>query len=142
MVSIFNDETENGMLYIDYPMVEAIRDQKFIGENEYINKMVNFADFSKYKILVEKRGYQKRIDSLDFPDLKTLIRQTVEKIETLFAEKIVKYCDYRKYPQKLILEKQIEIFKKSKNVMVFASLCLLPIDYFGEKFFRSVIKSD
>lgn len=50
MLNIFNNETENGKLYISYPMVEAFRDRK---EDSCLTKSGNCfrnrIDFAKYK---------------------------------------------------------------------------------------------
>lgn len=44
MLEVFNDETENGKLYINYPMLEAIRYTKKLPDEQYITYTVSRTD--------------------------------------------------------------------------------------------------
>lgn len=41
MMHIFNDETDNGKLYINYPMVEAYMDMDCWADEEYLTKSIS-----------------------------------------------------------------------------------------------------
>lgn len=41
MFTMFDDETDNGKLYINYPMIEAIRYTKTLPDNKYVNYVVS-----------------------------------------------------------------------------------------------------
>lgn len=41
MLALFADETENGKLYINYPMIESIRYTKELPDNDYANYVVS-----------------------------------------------------------------------------------------------------
>ena len=44
MLDLFDDETDNGRLYINYPMVEAIRYTKLLPDASYLKYVVSRAD--------------------------------------------------------------------------------------------------
>jgi len=63
MLSLFDNETENGKLYIDYPMVESIRYTKMLPDSNYWSYTISRKDCSKFKGLsAEFSAY----DSFDF----------------------------------------------------------------------------
>lgn len=54
MLKYFNEETENGKLYINYPMVEAIRYTKFLEDIDYYKYSVTREECRSFKSLVDK----------------------------------------------------------------------------------------
>ena len=96
MLDLFNDETENGKLYVNYPMIEAIRYTKELPDNHYFEYTVSrtschdagFKDlaqqFSAYGSLdfivlnLRREPDQKKIDHVK-KNWAFLERQNVEK---------------------------------------------------------------
>ncbi len=66
MLKFFNDETENGKLYISYPMIEALYHLKSIPDNDYINRKVDLRlienSGKEYKILVNNESCLKKFN--------------------------------------------------------------------------------
>ena len=50
----FNESTDNGKLYINYPMVESFSHRHGIGDNEYIKREVSYSDLMQYKQIVNR----------------------------------------------------------------------------------------
>lgn len=77
MLSLFDNETENGKLYIDYPMVESIRYTKMLPDSNYWSYTISRKDCSKFKGLsAEFSAY----DSFDFIILTENREPTEEEI--------------------------------------------------------------
>lgn len=66
MLSFFSEETENGKLYINYPMIESIRYTKELPDAEYINYTVERRLCSDFKARVHKFSYYHNLDHLIF----------------------------------------------------------------------------
>ena len=54
MLSIFDNETENGKLYINYPMIESIRYTKELPDEQYHTYTVTQADCHQFKLTAER----------------------------------------------------------------------------------------
>ena len=52
MLSLFDDETDNGKLYINYPMIESIRYTKELPDEEYAHYVVSREDCRDRKSVV------------------------------------------------------------------------------------------
>lgn len=63
MLSLFDNETENGKLYINYPMVESIRYTKKLPDDDYYSYVVSRADCHNFKNLAT---HFSAYSSLDF----------------------------------------------------------------------------
>lgn len=51
MLTLFADETENGKLYINYPMIESIRYTKELPDTDYANYIVSREECKDFKRL-------------------------------------------------------------------------------------------
>ena len=60
-LDFFDDETENGKLYINYPMVESLKYTKQIPDNEFYNYIATREDCAnhKFKSMAETFAYSK-----------------------------------------------------------------------------------
>lgn len=67
MLEKFDEETENGKLYINYPMVESIRYTKELPDSDYLNYTVHRSDCSNFKKMAKDFC---RYDNLDYIVLK------------------------------------------------------------------------
>lgn len=56
MLEFFNDSTDNGKLYINYPMLESYRHILRMPDLSFRNKEVSIPEVYQYKQLVEKEG--------------------------------------------------------------------------------------
>jgi len=129
MISIFNEETENGKLFVSYPMIEAIRDIPSI--DEYIDHKVSLENCTGrlYKPLSAK-GLQK------FQDPRKITKENWDKlieINILKANFIVSNnrTDNTSHPIQLdILSKQAELMDLTEFVYVLSSF---PLFVFHQK---------
>lgn len=138
MLALFNNETEQGKLFISYPMIEAIRD---IGDHtEYLTRTVRLEDCAgkHYKPLSAVRGNSIYGDAkkIDKPAWQTLITTNLQKANYLISSK------YNLNPvidQTLIAQAQLDEFLPRGEVSVLAAFPIFLADYFGDKVLLSEV---
>ena len=150
MLSIFNDETEYGKLYINYPMIESIRYTKELPDDKYYEYVVSraecssfrrlAADFSAYSsldfILIDPRKElselsEKKLRSLrdNWENLKV---QNVNKANFICHSKNEKPNKKEEVSQMLIFESQLQkhVNKEQSEVAILNAFPLFLYEYF------------
>lgn len=143
MLALFNDETDNGRLYINYPMVEAIRYTKTLPDSELVSRkqctdysFKSIADtFSDYKSLdfltlsTRRAATEKEIKSRH-GNWSLLIAQNVSKANYLCSGKNEIPDDKGAVSQMAIFEAQKEYLISSESVSILSAFPLFLFDYF------------
>lgn len=154
MLSFFDNETENGKLYINYPMIESIRYTKEPIDNEYNSYQIALSDCCDFKKKVAEFSYFRNHDDISFKynaknrtvkipqdnsqeiinNIKThwikLIEQNV--IKSLYLLKNETGMPEKKelISQSSILEKQILCEKENNSIFILNSFPLFLYEYF------------
>lgn len=153
MLEYFDDETENGLLLINYPMIESYRDFKSpINIDEYREKhfslnpevyrtLYNMQNKIRYKGVVEKRGTCIRIDDYTKELFNSIILQNIMKINYICSEKYLK-PNYNIFIEQVygikVLEKQFEKINKEQSMYVLCCGILITVIFFGENYFDKI----
>jgi hypothetical protein len=146
MLGLFDEETENGKLYINYPMIESIRYVKELPDAQYVEYKVSREDCRHFKRLAREFSFY---DSLDFillregevPNKEKYHRvhdhwEYLKTMNVCKANYIVSGCNTlpeRKsdITQTKIFEGQLSKFvSKSQQVAVLNSFPIFIFDYF------------
>lgn len=144
MLNVFNDETENGKLYISYPMIEALRYTKILPDEDFNQYIVNRAESHDFKrIAAEFSGYTNGWDFITinedtsiekYPQIyhnwKLLIHQHVVKANWLCTE-----------DEEVHSVSQLDIFNSQckkyviphDSVSILSAFTMFLYDYFGSK---------
>lgn len=148
MLSFFNDETNEGMLYISYPMVEAIRHFNDLESFKSLTvkckrKNCPYKDECDDKDECMKEPHYKNITSMDSrPQLANVNSYTKQVWQELITAHLCK-ANYlvndtftlptSLMPQEVIFSKQLEkhICHKCPEVAVLSAFPLYVLDYFG-----------
>lgn len=146
LLNTFSNETENGALFISYPMVEALR---HIDDAEiFHNKSVCCVKNIDYKNIVHNEGHNKykQINKIKKNDLNDLLRLHIIKSNYIcgihpspintdkFSMENISYIE-----QKTIFSAQIEKFIDPKSeVSVLSGFPLFLHQYFGSKIFEKI----
>ncbi|WP_324270434.1 hypothetical protein VKN79_00190 [Fusobacterium polymorphum] len=146
MIEIFNNETENGKLYISYPMVEALK-HLLKNKVEIENYIVKIKENNNYKNFVSKNSDFTDLRKFKFEDWKFIISENLKRCLFLFElEKSINYAVYNNIiNQKSIFNKQLDkyILKEEKVLVLsafpFFLLEYFGLEYFGEEFFSWVV---
>ena len=150
MLSIFNDETEYGKLYINYPMIESIRYTKELPDANYYEYVVSraecsgfkklAADFSAYSsldfILIDSRNDVSELSEKKLKSLRDnwehLKKQNVNKANYICHGKNEAPNKKEEVSQEQIFESQLQkhVNKKQSEVAILNAFPLFLYEYF------------
>ena len=147
MLQIFDNETENGKLYISYPMIEALRYTKCMPDKDYSKYIVDRSGSHDFKRIAADFSHYK--DGWDFITLND--NTTKEKMATVHQnwklstfQNVIKanlLCEgEEKIPssnevvsQERIFQCQIDDFVIPHNsVSILSAFSMFLFEYFGE----------
>jgi len=133
MISFFNEETENGKLFISYPMIESLKCIKDLSDSEeFLCLESNVCDFKKYKNFVHEYSHKDLIDfcSYDNDKWKLIIKTHILKGSYIIS-------GVAEYPSSII--EQTSVFSKQmsdflqvrQSVSVLGAFPLMILEYYG-----------
>ncbi len=128
LLETFNNETEMGKLYINYPMVEAYYHLLQLPDPDYYKRKVSLDGLNgkSYKHLVNTTTCLKK-NKIGNIHLCHIIMHNYNKCKTL-DDSNLKYIDYEK-----VLAKQIELKSSNNEIYVLSTFPLIVIDYNYDK---------
>lgn len=138
MIAAFDNENENGKLYISYPMVEALYDYRAGQCQSYSGCFVAETDIASYKQLCGE-GNSNASRHMEFPQWKDVISSFVLRCECIFDIDSISFELYRKYVTVLALYKmERRLLCDEGKVFVLSAFPEFLLDYFGSKFFKAM----
>lgn len=81
MLEFFSDETDNGKLYVNYPMIESIRYTQKLPDKDYFRYTVSRTDCCHFKNLANNFSAYKSLDFIILPENKDLEEEQKQKIK-------------------------------------------------------------
>lgn len=141
MLESFDNETENGKLYISYPMVEALRDYE---PNSCGNKescFVPFTELNEYKNASASRSYNPHIREYDIDTWKEIIDVFAMRVSCLFG--VYEIIEYEHYSEKVTPYEIYTLEEKEarkQKVFVLSAFPEFLVDYFGIKLWKTSVK--
>lgn len=94
MMSFFNDSTDNGKLYINYPMMQSYKHIKNYFDSDFKNRKVEVSKCSEYKQLVDKESVLKDLKKYTYPVIMKIIGFNLKKANYLLNSKYeIPSCD-------------------------------------------------
>lgn len=138
MVEFFNNETEQGKLFVNYPMLESYKHFKSVPDDNYKSYKVTEKESADYKNLIHIfNGVD--ISHLSATDLSLMIYQNLDKIGLIIGKQLNDYNLYKGISiQQCLYQKQIGLFKRHKWFYIVNTSILWGIDYFGEEEFERI----
>ncbi|MBQ9314214.1 MAG: hypothetical protein IJ220_04320 [Clostridia bacterium] len=140
MLTLFDNETEHGKLYINYPMVESFKHFKTLPDSNYNNYKIKIEDCPKYKHYVSSLSCINDYTKISQDQCLMIIRQNLIKVCLLINDTIE--CDFDGYrdelTQKNIFQIQREEIDSTGELYIINSLCLWPLDYFPREVFENI----
>jgi hypothetical protein len=131
MLTFFDNETENGKLYISYPMGEALKD--FNDDESFRDNIVPIKKKSDYKELVGKRTKYQDIREIDYNDWGFINLENTKKANFIVNNTYIKPSSM--IPQDTIFDGQLERFiNPSNQVAVLSGFPFFLIEYYGKDF--------
>lgn len=141
MLASFDNETENGKLYISYPMVEALRDFEENKCGKEGQCFVAIEEIKDYKYMSAVRSVYPRFNDYDITVWKKLIEVFAMRISCLMnQEQVIAYEQY------VELVNPFEIYKWEENefqthrVFILSAFPEFLVDYFGIRLWKTCVK--
>lgn len=80
LLAIFNESTENGKLYINYPMVESFKHFKSMNDEEYRERKVLLSDITRYKCIAADESCIRNVGDLNKDKFVMIINENLKKL--------------------------------------------------------------
>ncbi len=137
MLDSFDNETENGKLYISYPMVEALRD--FIVEEcgSQGTCYISITDCEKYKRISAERSQYPQFKRYDFSIWEKIIASFAMRISCMMNQ--AETIDYNQYIERITPTKIYELEQQEiaeRGIFVLSAFPEFLLDYFGQKLWK------
>lgn len=139
LLSFFNNETENGKLFISYPMIEALKHIEELSDKDgFLNCTYSCKEGKKYKNHVHEHcdeQIKSCLSKKEFTDKNIIICNAIIDFHCCKANYIVNKNE--NFPEQLILQEDILNFQRIKSnnnkehIYTLSSYPLMLLDYFG-----------
>lgn len=144
MLELFDDETGNGKLYINYPMVESIRYfKKELPDEYYYTYTTNLFIGKEFKREAHNSSHYKNLDFITSKDKnqqsnwKHIIDLNIKKANHICSDLNELPSKKATINQKTIFEKQLSKYAYSKNkIAILNSFPLFLYEYFPINYFN------
>lgn len=141
MLESFDNETENGKLYISYPMVEALRDYEPGKCGNEVDCFVKIDEIGNYKNASATRAYNPHFREYDFDAWKDIIDVFAMRISCLYE--VPDMMEFKQYSSAVTPGKiyDMELRESDMNrVFVLSAFPEFLLDYFGLKLWKTSVK--
>ncbi len=143
MAEFFDNETENGKLYINYPMMESFKHFKSIPDEDFNNYKISKEECLEYKKIVGDVSCIKHFNDITLPILGIMIKQVLDKYGFISKKKLNNYETYlNEFSQSNLLHLQNKSLSKDGKIFVLNTSILWGLDYFGKDKFDEYNKID
>ena len=141
MLESFDNETENGKLYISYPMVEALRDYEPGKCGNGVDCFVDISELGNYKNASATRAYNPHFKEYDIDVWKDIINVFAMRISCLYE--IPGEMEYKKYFEEVTPSEIYAVEAKESRrhrVFVLSAFPEFLLDYFGMKLWKTSVR--
>lgn len=143
MIEYFDNETEHGKLYINYPMIESFKHFKSLPDHDYNTYTINKTDCLTYKKYVNSISIINHFSDINEHILKIIIKQNLDKCYLLMNCSEKNYSSYlENLSQKKILDLELNYLHDNKLIHIINTSLFWGIDYFGKKIYDEYILID
>ena len=141
MLESFDNETENGKLYISYPMVEALRDyQPGVCGNRAVC-FVETTDMAEYKKASAVRAVNPQFKEYNYESWRDIIDVFSMKVSCLFDH--TDTFEYERYTE-IVNPSAIYLLEekktKAEGVFVLSAFPEFLVEYYGGKLWRTCVR--
>lgn len=130
MSEYFNESSDMGKLYINYPMVESFYHMKTIPDNDYFSYTADMEELKaksyKGRVNRENRNHDYTKFAVNCKECNIVIRQNIEKAYMLLGKK----CDYSKrIDDAELLLRQLDELSVNERIYVLCTCDFYIVDY-------------
>lgn len=137
-MGLFAESTENGKLYINYPMLESYRHLRCHDDLGYLDRTVSVDSLSGYKSLVDREGHPdfRQLGRYDEAVFAEVIRMNVMKANRVLNDErsLPDVGTFLSWRGSDILDAQIAIMAAENRVYVLNTSVLYPVEFSPSRF--------
>lgn len=139
MLTVFDNETENGKLYISYPMVEALYDYQDSKCEAFYKCILPVAEVGEYKTH-SGTGNIKSSQRFAIDEWKMVLNVFALRIKCLFDLDSLDYSSFRERITPISIHRaQCSSIQTQNGLVVLSAFPELLFDYFPEYFWKSMV---
>ena len=143
MLKTFDNETENGKLYISYPMIESIRDFRKGGCLPFSGKCYINTNTNNYKQLSGDNNKMAQINKYTLAIWVDVLKCFLSRISCLVnAKKLLELNDIKHLSPIEVFKLQMELDVSSGSIMILSAVPEFLIDYMKSDELFSFIKNN
>lgn len=134
MLQVFDNETENGKLYISYPMAEAVADQNENGCEALGSCLVSVDDFSTYK--KRTASGNNHFSTYGFNEWKKAISIFLMRVSCICLKKnMISVKEYKNnITPYFIFRRETSVYSSVEKIVTLSAFPEFILDYFNSKF--------
>lgn len=141
MLKNFDNETENGKLYVNYPMVEALRDFKhgICGNKKECYCLLS--EFDNYKAMSAQKSEYRDFRKYDFEIWREVLNVFVMRVSCLWGkEEVITHDTYENLINPFSIYELQQEHIMTGRVFILSAFPEFLLDYFTVKFWNACIK--
>ena len=140
MINYYNDSTDQGKFYINYPMMQSYKHFSRLPDDEFYKVEINIDDCSRYKEYIDKISGFKDIRSYRYEIFVSLTVHHLKKLNYILTGEYVipESDDYEKLSPLDLFDKQVDKTKNAKCIYVINTSIFILIDYNPSNFFAQL----
>ena len=127
LMDYFCESTENGRLYLNYPMVESFYHITSLDDDSYMKQTVSYDELRKglYKSNVDKDSFQRDLRKYSKEEMKKVIFLNVHKAQLLNGESLSDMVQTLRN----VLDVEVDLLRERKIVQVLNTCILFMYEY-------------
>ena len=126
MIEYFNDSSNMGKLYINYPMMQSYKHLKKMPDYDFKNRIIETIDVSNYKKIIDKESQYKKLGDYNYPVFMGIIGHHLMKANYILSGnyKLMNKKDFMKLDFVKIYDIEWEYNKNKQMVYVLNTFVL------------------
>lgn len=135
-----NDSTDQGKLFINYPMLESYKHLNKMPDHDFKDRTVKVKDGSSYKQRVDHESAYKDLRAFNYQTLTSMIVHHLRKAQYILtgSYELPEKNDFLAWDYQKIFEYERVLAEKERLVAVLNTCIFVLVDYQPVKFFNSI----
>lgn len=144
MFQYFNDSSDKGKLYINYPMMQSYKHLSEMPDNDFKDRKIEKSILTHYKEIVGRESKYTDLKKYKYPVFMSIIAHHLKKANFILNDKytipsIEEFIDWN-YTQ--IYDQQLELLKKEGQVYVLNTFLFNIIEYKPNQLLNQLINKE
>lgn len=141
LLGFFNDSSNRGKLYINYPMMQSYKHLKKMPDSEFKERSINIPKIKRYKEIVQKESKYSQVSKYTYPIFMSIVAHHLKKANFILnssydlptKEAFVEWNDEQ------IFDKQVKYIREEAKVYILNTFIFYIIEYNPKELFKQFI---